>query len=151
MKIFLGIFLSVFMQNSDCSEIQKVREKYHQIKNSDQLDSFIAYLEKLNCEMAQPYLASSIMQKAEYSFSPIKKLKYFNSGKTLLEDYIKNNPKNIEAKYVRVMVQSEIPSFLGYHKEMEADLQFIKKNTSTSDLSKEYQEIILKNINAILK
>lgn len=149
--IFISIFLSVFMHNSNCIEMQTVREKYHQNKTSDQLDSYIAYLEKLNCGLAHPYLASAIMQKAEHAILPTKKLKYFNSGKKLLEDYIKNNPKSIEAKYVRAMVQSEIPSFLGYHHEMKYDIQYIKKNIRASDLSEEYQEIILKNINSILK
>ena len=149
--LFIGIFLTILTNVSDCSEMQSVRKKYHENKTSDQLDTYIEYLEKLNCAMAEPYLASSIMQKAEHSFMPTKKLKYFNSGKKMLEDFIQNNPKNIEAKYVRAMVQSEIPSFLGYSKAMKEDIDFIEKNIQFSDLPATYQEIILKNINSISK
>ncbi len=147
----IGIFLSIFTNIADCSEMQLVRKQYHENKNSDQLDAYIDYLENLNCTLAEPYLASSIMQKAEHSFMPTKKLKYFNSGKKRLEDFIQNNPKNIEAKYVRAMVQSEVPSFLGYNDAMKQDIDFIQQRIKNSDLPVEYQEIILKNINSISK
>jgi hypothetical protein len=149
--LFIGIFLSIFTNISDCSEIESVRKKYHENKNSDQLDAYIESLEKIDCTLAEPYLASSIMQKAEHSFMPTKKLKYFNSGKKRLEDFIANNPKNLEAKYVRAMVQSEIPSFLGYSNNMQDDISFIREHIKSSDLPSEYQEIILKNINSISK
>ncbi len=149
--LFIGIILTIFTNISDCSEMQSVRNKYHENKTSDQLDAYIEYLEKLNCILAEPYLASSIMQKAEHSFMPTKKLKYFNLGKKMLEDFIQKNPKNFEAKYVRAMVQSEIPSFLGYNNAMKEDIDFIQKNINFSDLPTTYQEIILKNINSISK
>jgi hypothetical protein len=147
----IGIFISIFTNITDCSEIQSIRNQYHIDKTSDELDSYIAYLEKINCNLAQPYLASSVMQKAEHSFLPTSKLKYFNSGKKMLEYFIEMNPDNIEAKYVRAMTQSEIPSFLGYNNAMKGDVDFIKKNIKSSDLPEDYQKIILKNINSISK
>ena len=86
------------------------------------------------------------MQSAKYSFWPPKKLKHFNKGKKILESFILSNPENTEARYLRILVQSEVPDFLGYNKEINTDIKFVKLKIGGSDLPKIYQNLILKNI-----
>ncbi len=136
---------------TDCNQMPNVRDNYHAIQTSEQLKDFIKYLDKLDCEMIGPYRASAIMQQAQYSFWPTEKLRCFNKGKNELEKFIATYPDNLEARYVRLLVQSELPGFLGYRGEIETDANIIKLQIGDSDLPIKYQELILKNVEIILK
>ena len=89
------------------------------------------------------------MQTAEHAFLPTKKLKKSKQGKKRLEVFIETNPTNIEARYIRALVQSAIPRFLGYHNEIESDIEFVKLKIDASDIPKDYKKLILKNISEI--
>ena len=136
---------------TDCSQMQKVRDIYHNIQTSEQLEDFIKYLDKLDCEMIDPYRASAIMQKAQYSFWPNQKFSYFSKGKNALETFIQKHPNNVEGRYVRLLVQSELPGFLGYKDNIMADAEFIISQVGNSELPTDYQIVILNNVNKILK
>ena len=148
MKLLI-IIISVFLNQRDCETIQTIRNDYHLINSKEKLETFIDTLNKSKCELTRPYLASAVMQSSEYALWPTKKLKNFNKGKKMLEAFIKANSTNIEARYVRILVQSEIPKFLGYHKNIESDIKFIKLKIDDSNLPKEYKELILLNISYI--
>ena len=149
--IFILLFLPIHLFEANCETIPSIRSAYHEIRNEQQLEEFIQQLKKVDCEEAQPYLASAIMQKAKYAFFPTSKLKYFNRGKSLLENFIQINPDNLEARYVRVLVQSEIPYILGYKNNIKSDVKFIKSRINSSKLPSDFQEIILFNIEVVLK
>jgi hypothetical protein len=85
-------------------------------------------MEAMTCKTTEPYLACAIMQRAEHTLWPPYKLKYFNSGKDRLEEYISSYPHEIEARYVRLLVQKESPSFLGYCDNISEDASYILDN-----------------------
>ena len=145
----LIILFSVFLNQEDCKNIQTIRNEYHQISSEEKLETYIETLNKSKCELTKPYLASAIMQSAEYAFWPTKKLKQFNQGKKMLESFIENNSNNLEARYIRILVQSEVPKFLGYNKNIKSDIKFIKLKIDESNLPKKYKNLILKNISEI--
>lgn len=126
-----------------------IRSKYHEISSKHDLEVFMEYLNEVDCKRAEPYLASAIMQKAKYAFLPTDKLKYFNRGKKMLENFIEHHPENIEARYVRALVQSEIPRFLGYKNQIKSDAEFIKTHLEQSDLPGDYKKLIALNLNKI--
>ena len=138
-------------ENINCNQMQKVRDNYHTIQTDEQLKDFIKFLDGINCELATPYMASAIMQQAQYSFWPTEKLRYFNKGKNKLENFISNHPNNVEGRYVRLLVQSELPGFLGYKDKIITDAEFIVSQVGNSELPAEYQIVILNNVNKILK
>lgn len=148
--ILFKIVLLVLFNYTSCESINNVRNEYHNFTSEKSIDEFINKYSNLNCIDFKPYVASAIMQKAQYAFSPLKKLKYFNQGKKLLESFIEENPNHVEARYVRVLVQSESPSFLGYTKNIQSDINFIKSKIATSQLPISYQNLMLKNINYVL-
>ena len=129
--------------------MQRIRNDFHAITSKENLENFIEDTTKSKCNLAIPYLASAIMQSAEYAFWPTKKLKNFNKGKKMLESFVQENPDNLEARYIRIFVQSEAPGFLGYKKEIEPDIEFVKLKINTSDLPEEYKNLILKNLSEI--
>lgn len=145
MKLFF-IIISLFSIQNNCDNIKDVRTNFHTINSKEKLNTFIENYTNSECELTIPYVASAIMQSAKYSFWPPKKLKNFNKGKKILESFIQSNPDNIEARYIRILIQSEVPVFLGYNKEIEADLKFVKLKISHSNIPKIYQNLILKNI-----
>ncbi|MDO6492668.1 MAG: hypothetical protein ABJD66_00765 [Cellulophaga sp.] len=149
MKLLFCFWILLFNTTTNCSNLDSVRSQFHTIKTNDDLKKFIKTCEDLNCELATPYVASCIMKKAEFTIWPFKKLAYFNEGKKELESYIKKYPNDLEARYVRYLVQSNIPSFLGYNTRIAADKKFITDNLETSKLPVNYKKIILKNINTI--
>ena len=67
------------------------------------------------------YKGSTLAMEAKYTLNPYKKLKYFNEGKSLLEKSINNDPQNIELRYLRLAIQSTIPTFLNYSKNIDSD------------------------------
>lgn len=148
-RTLLFIFLCTAHIASACtsSEMTKVRNLFHAARTESKLNTFLAYVKNVNCRDAKPYRAAAIMQQAEYAFSPISKLKYFNKGKAQLEAFINQNPSHIEARYVRLMVQKHVPSLLGYSANITEDKKFIVAHLSKSTLSSSYQKTILKYIN----
>lgn len=56
--------------------------------------------------------------------TPFSKLSMFNKGKDLLESALNASPENIEIRFLRYTVQTNIPDILKYD-NMEADKQFL--------------------------
>lgn len=148
MTKFIAILLFVF-SHTNCSEIAVIRKNFHEIDSKEQLYEFIEFTEKNYCIEVEPYLASAIMMKAEYVFFPHTKMKYFKNGKKRLETFINEHPDNLEAKYMRFLIQSEIPSFLNYNDNIESDFNQINQDIQSSTLPEEYKNVITTNINKI--
>jgi hypothetical protein len=88
------------------------------------------------------YKACAHMMMANYVYSPISKLSYFNEGKDLLEKCILADRNNIELRFLRFAVQSNVPSFLGYSNELSKDKKFLLSEIqNVTDL--ELKEMIL--------
>jgi hypothetical protein len=151
MKLLL-LALNFFLltpSTTKCDEaLELVRVKFHQKLNENDLNTFLLEIERNNCTNMEPYRASAIMQKAQFTFFPTEKLRYFLKGKRLLEDFIVENPNHLEARYVRIIVQRYTPSLLMYNDDIDTDRAFIKKNiVLEKSLSVEFKKTILHNIN----
>lgn len=84
---------------------------------------------------------------AKHVFSPFKKMSYFNTGKSQLEKALKDEPKNLELRLMRLITQENIPKLLNYNQNITEDRNFLKleyKNTNDQNLKiyiKEYLKI----------
>ncbi len=78
--------------------------------------------------------------------SPISKLNTFKEGKKNIEQAIKKEPENVELRFIRLSVQKNAPSFLGYKSNINEDAKFIKENRHQIR-----SEILQKNIGTLLK
>jgi len=83
-----------------------------------------SYNEKNN-PLFSGYKACGTMMMAKYVFNPFSKLSYFKKGKNLLEKAILADATNIELRFLRFSVQTNIPSFLGYDDDIENDKKFL--------------------------
>lgn len=83
---------------------------------------------------------------AKHVFNPFTKLKTFNEGKRNIEKSIKNEPQNPELRLVRLSVQKNAPSFLGYTNDIQKDELFIKRHFNEFD-----NPILMKMASELLK
>ncbi len=149
---FKLLILSFFLSQGnpdDCSSIDRLRADYHLLETGQQIKEFVDNFSPSLCIYSVPYVASAIMMKAEHTRLPHHKLEHFLKGKKMLEAFIADHPDNIEGRYVRLLVQSHSPKFLGYNDHIEDDLFFIERNLADSEISPTYQNQIINQINSL--
>jgi len=142
MRILLICVLFVFPVSAS-SIINEVRYSFPIIETVDEADFFINQLEKENSNTAKAYIATMYFMKSKYVKFPITKYKYFKKGKRGLDTLIKNNVTDIEMRYLRFILQHQMPKFLGYHQNKNKDFEVITKNIVASILPKDYKIKIL--------
>ncbi|PRD57121.1 hypothetical protein C5749_07920 [Sphingobacterium gobiense] len=151
MKIFTLIMPALFFLTSfDVSILDKVRTNYNAFLSDKALcQQTITELEKTkdNSVTLLGYLGGLQTIRANHVFSPISKLNTFNKGKNNIEQAIKKDPNNAELRFIRLSVQKNAPSFLGYKSNIKEDTEFIKKNRNqiNSDILKKNMEKLLKD------
>jgi len=77
------------------------------------------------------YYGAGKMIMAKYYLNPYSKLSSFSEGKSILESSIEKDTANVELRYLRLTIQNNAPSFLGYKSKVDDDRNFL-----TSSLSK---------------
>lgn len=148
-RIFLLSALFIFSSFTIYS-LDDVRANYSQLATDKKMCSeLLAQLEKNKDQSAThlAYLGGLQTIWANHVFSPISKLKTFNKGKKNIEQAIKKEPDNVELRFIRLSVQKNAPNFLGYHYNINEDIQFIKNNRSQikSNVINQYIESLLKD------
>jgi len=68
-----------------------------------------------------------------------KKMGYFSDGKENLEKAIEKDPKNIELRFLRLTIQTNLPGFLGYGESKEIDKLFVLENLESAP-SKDFRK-----------
>jgi hypothetical protein len=65
---------------------------------------------------------------ANHTSNPVSKLDTFTKGKKNIEKAVASSPEDLEIRFLRLSVQMNCPSFLGYNNKIEEDRLFIKSN-----------------------
>lgn len=60
-----------------------------------------------------------------------EKLAYFNEGKKLIESSILEDNKNVELRFIRFTIQTNVPPALKYNKEIANDKKYIIDNLAS--------------------
>jgi hypothetical protein len=89
-----------------------------------------AFIEKGMASVSQDpvvlgYKGAATAMSAQFKDWPHEKLSAFNEGKSLLEKSIEKNPWNAELRFIRLTLQCQSPSFLGYRSNIVSDCQLI--------------------------
>lgn len=143
------ITVTVLMNSSTSYNLDLIRANYDKVfldrelceKMIDELDR-----EKNNSATYLGYLGGLQTIWANHVFSPISKWNTFKKGKGNIEQAIKIEPDNVELRFIRLSIQKNIPSFLGYKSNIDEDIEFIKKNRNQICI-----EILNNNIEMLLK
>ncbi len=148
---FTGLLISTifFFMSFNSTDLDDVRANYNTlISNKALCKRMIAELTKTKNNSAThlAYLGGSKTIWANHVFSPIGKLNTFKEGKKNIEQAIKKEPTNVELRFIRLSVQKNAPSFLGYKSNINEDTVFIKENRHQIR-----SEILQKMIETLLK
>ena len=133
MMKFSGVLVAVlfFMTSFNTTGLNEVRAVYKKVLSDKALcEKMINELSetKNNSATYLGYLGGFQTIWANHVFSPISKLNTFKEGKKNIEKAIKKEPENVELRFIRLSVQKNAPSFLGYKSNVKEDTDFIKKN-----------------------
>lgn len=129
MKILLILYASIFFFSSPDEDLEQYRSLYVQsAKSKKAAQTLWKLLEKQDRHapaIVTGYKGAARMMQAKYAFSPISKYTHFKNGRELIEQALKKEPKNIEVRYLRYTIQTNLPSFLGYKDQIRGDREFL--------------------------
>ncbi len=101
----------------------------------NEAESIVLYNKIHDASNPEPLLKGYIgaVNIARARHAPIMdKRGFLKTGIALLEEAIKEKPNNTELLFLRLTIQSKLPSFLGYNDNIEADKKFVLANFSTT-------------------
>ena len=142
MKFLSVLFLLLFSTMMNAQNFDEFRSLLRTGENSEKSakilieKSQIAYT-KTKKPIYGAFLATGQFLMAKHVFSPFKKMSYFNEGKKNMDGAIKNDPKNVEIRLMRLITQEKAPKMLGYTKNITEDRKIITneyRNIEDADL-----------------
>lgn len=77
----------------------------------------------VNQPLFMGYMGAIKATLAKHYINPWTKLSSFNEGRDLLEKAIKLDTQNVELFFLRYMIQTNAPRFLGYYQHISSDKQ----------------------------
>lgn len=151
MTRFLAFILINFIltSNTTSSDIEIFRRNYSKASTDKLLcEDMIVQLTKLKDKEALflGYLGAYQTAYANHVFSPFSKLKTFKQGKSNIQAAISKDKNDVELRYIRLSIQKNAPSFLGYNDNINEDVNFIKAHLKEVD-----SKVLLNNIEYLLK
>lgn len=126
----------------------EIRSNYPKALNDKQIcNDMITILRKENLNTIEKgYYGAYLVIWANHIWNPMDKLSTFKKGKIVLENAIKEDPKNVELRFLRLSIQSNVPKILNYDQNIMSDLTFIKEHKDkiqTNELLKMVNELII--------
>lgn len=140
---YLGIIVFSLILSSVETPLEQVRKQFPYIVTLDEANAFIEKLKSDTSPEAVGYNAAMVLMKSRYVKGPFSKLKFFKKGKKILDTIIAENPSIIEIRYIRFLMQKQIPDFLGYNKNIEEDFNIIFDKILNSNLSSSFKNKML--------
>jgi hypothetical protein len=128
------IILSDLNYLANDPSLSSIRLKFHNSTSSEKVcKDLIKQLEPYN-EKNNPlllgYKGGATMLMATHVVNPFSKLSYFKKGRISLEKAIQADKNNVELRFLRYTVQTNIPSFLGYGSHLEKDRIFLRESVN---------------------
>ena len=142
----LAFYSNVLAQES--FSLDRLRQDFQDIDSEEDIERIIAIsidTDQPDASTAKAYQAASTCMMAEYVFSPIRKLKYFNQGKTSLEELIAEQ-KSVENVYLRLLIQLNIPRLLNYYKNIDQDIAYLEAELPTAKIDVDYKYTMIRNL-----
>ena len=118
-------FLSAF-------DLVRIRTLFFQsVTNAESLEQSFHLLKVVTVKdqpVFQGYKGMCYMMMANHAINPFIKYKYFKIGKGQLEEAIRIDINSIELRFLRLTIQTNVPSILNYAENITADKQLIMKS-----------------------
>ena len=148
-------FLFVFYSSlafANVPVIKDVRIMLHNATSNEEactkMISLLAPFNETNNPLLFGYRGGATMLMAKHVINPFSKLSYFKKGKLMLENAIKADHTNVELRFLRYTIQTNVPGFLNYTSEKNLDRTFITQSLpklKDQELKKIISEFLLKH------
>lgn len=131
MKFVLVVLLMFTTGKMNVEEIEIValRKLYYEAAESKsaaiKLTSTLSKVNDQSKALLICYKGAAQMMEAKYAFSPITKFSKFSKGKLAIEKAIIKDPKEIEIRFIRFSIQTNLPFFLGYNESIKIDKEML--------------------------
>ena len=132
--LLISIGFGFTYDKMESNELVKVREVFHRPVSEANIQEVLGIpATGPSAQTVKAYQAVSRTMMAEFVTSPFTKLSYFKKGKNQLETIIASN-KSFETVYLRLLIQLNVPSILGYYSQIESDLDYFYSNFNSSPI-----------------
>lgn len=125
---FLLISQFIFAQKNDLIQLRETCFRAFVENDPSEFFKKINQPNQINSPILTAYKSIAILFEAKRAFSPFEKIRFFNTGKNLLEYSIYTDKLNLELRFLRFCVQTNLPFFLGYSRDIKGDKEFILTN-----------------------
>jgi hypothetical protein len=125
----LSILVITFLAGYPDCNMAELRQLYecaplNKIKTQELLSCSKACLDN---NTVKGYYGAGKIIMAKHYVNPISKLNAFKEGKGILEAAITADYRSAELRFLRISIQSNLPSYLGYKLNIEEDKQYLKE------------------------
>lgn len=143
---FLMLLLFATKAYSAEPEIEEVKILFeasaHSKHSADRLLNLLSAIDSSSPPLLICYKGAAEMMQAKYGFNPINKFRRFKKGKILIEEAVKKEPDNIEIRFLRFTIQTNLPAFLNYNDDIKKDKIHLLANLKTTKDKKLKQAIV---------
>lgn len=147
--IYVLMFVTLGAAAQKNNDLELIRAAFQGIRNEADIEKILSFqvqenqAEEVSTIMA--YKAAGECMMAEYVFSPLSKLKYFNAGKKKLEALITEG-KQVENIYLRLLIQLNVPKILNYNDQVTRDIDFLEERLPSSSIDPDYKRVMMENL-----
>ena len=151
MKFFLFLFL--FLDDSSIDKID-IREMYQEATSNE--DACIVLYELLKNDSTinlfsskSAFYGGALSLMANYSKNPLKKLMYTKQADHVLDQSVNMDPKNFDARALRILFNSKAPSVFSNRGELKEDLYVFNQLNENFSKTSTYDKWIISIINEV--
>lgn len=96
------------------------------------IESLLSVYEKIKNPEAEVllYKGALYVKKSGFLKNANEKIEFFKKGREIIEKKIIEQPDNVEFRFVRLIVQEEVPTILRYYTNKEEDAKIVIEGTS---------------------
>lgn len=134
----------ISLQLINTTNLEIVVEEFHKLDSQEAESIFINNYKDEDDPSIQAYVIAIKMKQIEYISNPMNKWKLFKANKKQLNYLIENHQYNIHLHYIRLMLQENAPSILGYKNHIGNDKKILLQ-LMDNDKNKYLLPYILKN------
>lgn len=131
---FIILFLLSGSQALFSQETKADKSGFYKAVSSDNLtliENELTSINKSSFSEKEAYRGTLLMKKSGLVSKAGDKLAFFKEGRNMLENAIKNDVTNAEFRFLRLIIQENAPSFLGYKDNLNEDSNFINQNLAS--------------------
>lgn len=137
MRLAQLVLTMLFAMNSFAVELSlpELRTLYlAAVESREKSEQFLNYMHSINHDDAlmHAYYASALALVSKHASGPIEKMKYLKLADKAFEESVIKNPNDAEVRFLRFSVQFNLPKFLGYSDDMDADIIAMLQNINNT-------------------